>query len=157
MAISKPIRDYLDSQRVPFETIHHRRDYTAQETAADTHTKGQDFAKTVILWADNQYYMVVVPATRRIDFDKVKQALKAEKVALASEEEITSICPDCEVGAMPPLGPLFNLPVLISHHLTYDHMITFNGGTHEDVIRMTYRDFDELVKPKVLDLTMEPD
>ncbi|MFQ5754237.1 MAG: aminoacyl-tRNA deacylase [bacterium] len=153
MSISQPIKSYLDEHKVPYEVIHHRRDYTAQETAADTHTKGKDFVKTVILFVDNTFCMVVLPSIYQVDLDKIKKKLNAKEVNLATEDEIWSICSDCEVGAMPPFGPLYKLPVYVSHHLIKDQMITFNAGTHEDVIRMLYRDFEQLVKPKVFDCT----
>jgi Ala-tRNA(Pro) deacylase len=155
MSIPQKIKSHLDEHKVPYEAIHHRRDYTAQEAAADTHTPGKDFAKTVILFVDNNYCMAVLPAIYQVDMKKIRKALKAKRVALASEDEIAEICPDCETGAMPPFGPLYQLPVYVSHHLAQDHMITFNAGTHEDVIRMLYRDFVELVKPVVVDLTVE--
>lgn len=155
MPIPKPIKSYLDEHKIPYEVIHHRRDYTAQETAADTHTKGKDFAKTVILFADNKYCMAVLPAIYQVDMKKIRKELSVKKVSLATEDEIGDICSDCEVGAMPPLGPLYKLPVYVSHHLAEDHMIAFNAGTHEDVIRMLYSDFEKLVKPVVLDLTAD--
>ncbi len=155
MAIPQPFSSYLDEHHLPYERIHHHRDYTAQETAADTHTKGRDFAKTVVLWVDNKFCMAVIPATCAIDLSKVAQFLGVSEVKLASEDEIKSLCPNCEVGAMPPFGELYGLPVYISHLLTYDHLITFKAGTHEDVIRMPYRDFDEMVKPKVFDFTRQ--
>jgi Ala-tRNA(Pro) deacylase len=153
MPIPESIKSYLNKQKIPYEVIHHRRDYTAQQTAADTHTKGKEFAKTVILFVDNKYCMAVLPAIRQIDFEKIKKQLSAKKVTLATEDEIAEICSDCEVGAMPPLGPLYNLPVYVSHYLADDEMITFNAGTHEDAIRMLYRDFVKLAKPVALDLT----
>lgn len=153
MPIPQAIKSYLYDNKVGFEAIHHQRDYTAQQTAADTHTKGKDFAKTVILFVDNKYCMAVVPAIYQVDLEKFKKQVNAKEVSLASEEEIKSICSDCEVGAMPPFGPLYDLPVYVSHHLAEDHMITFNGGTHEDVIRMRYKDLEELVKPTVSDIT----
>ncbi len=153
MPIPQAIKSFLNEQKIPYEFIHHRRDYTAQETAADTHTKGKDFAKTIILFVDNKYVMAVLPAIHQVDLEKVKKALKANVVTLATEDEISEICGDCEVGAMPPLGPLYKLPVYVSPHLAKDHMITFNAGTHEDAVRMMYSDFEKLVKPQLLELT----
>lgn len=153
MAIPQKIESYLNENKIPFDLIHHRRDFTAQNAAADTHTPGKDFAKTVILFVDNIFSMFVLPAIHQIDLKKVQKELKAKSVSLASEDEIASICPDCEVGAMPPFGALYNLPVYISHHMVEDHMITFNAGTHEDAIRMPYRDFEKLTTPSVFDFT----
>jgi Ala-tRNA(Pro) deacylase len=131
MSIPNEIVAYLEEHDIKFEAIHHRRDFTAQETAADTHTKGVDFAKTVIMFVDN-----------------------AKMVNLASEEEIATICPGCEVGAMPPFGSLYQIPVYVSQYLKADHNITFNAGTHEDVIRMLYADFEKLENPQLMDLTV---
>jgi len=155
MSVPRGISSYLNDNKVPFEAIHHRRDYTAQQTAADTHTKGKDFAKTVILYCDNSYCMVVLPAIYQLDIEKFRQQLDAADVSLATEEELREVCPDCEVGAMPPFGSLYRLQVYVDKHLTADPLITFNAGTHEDVIRMSYEDFEKLVKPKVLDLAGE--
>ena len=153
MPVPKEITGYLDAHRIPYETIHHLRDFTAQETAADTHTKGKDFAKTVVLFIDDQYYMVVLPAHRQVSLNKIQTGLHARNVALASEDEISAIFNNCEVGAMPPLGELYNLPVYVDKAVQKDFQITFNAGTHEDVIRMRYKDYETLVHPKVMDLT----
>jgi Ala-tRNA(Pro) deacylase len=153
MPIPKEITSYLDEHRVPYETIHHRRDFTAQETAADTHTKGKEFAKTIVLFIDDRYYLAVLPAHRQVSLSKIKDGLHAKNVALASEDEISSIFNNCETGAMPPLGELYNLPVYVDDEIHRDYQITFNAGTHEDVIRMLYKDYQALVHPKVMDIT----
>lgn len=153
MPIPQSIRSYLDKHKVAFDLIHHRRDYCAQETAADTHTPGKDFAKTVIVFVDESYCMCVLPATARVDLEKLKAELGARKINLATEDEIDTICPECEVGAMPPFGALYNLPVYISHQLKDEDMITFNAGTHEDAIRMRYQNLETLVGPLVCDFT----
>ena len=155
MPIPKSFGHYLDEHRLPYEVVHHCRNFTAQETAAGTHTRAMDFAKTVVVWVDNRYCMAVVPATCRIDIEKFKEFLSAKTVKLANEEELSALCPNCEIGAMPPFGEMFDLPVYISSLLTFDHVITFNGGTHEDAIRMPYRDYDDVVKPRVFDFTRQ--
>jgi Ala-tRNA(Pro) deacylase len=147
------LKSFLDERRIPYEAMHHRRDYTSQHAAADTHTPGLAFAKTVILRVDEKFCMFVLPAARQIDMDKVKLALPASEVRLATEDEISGLCGDCEVGAMPPFGVLFDLPVYVSHRLTADRLITFNAGTHEDVVRMLYGDYAALVKPTVMNFT----
>ncbi len=155
MSIPQTIESFLLEHQIGFESIHHRRDFTAQETAADTHTKGRTFAKTVVLFADNQYHMVVVPAMCQVDTEKMRKHLNASQVTLATEDELKTLCPNCEIGAMPPFGPLYHLPVYVSHLFKNDDLITFNGGTHEDVIRMRFEDFVELVQPRMLDATHE--
>lgn len=155
MPMLHSLQTHLDAQRVPYEVIHHRQDFTAQETAAHTHTPGRMFAKTVILSVDHKYCMFVLPASDHIDFEKVRRTLNAREVRLADEYEIARVCPDCEPGAMPPFGNLYKLPLYVSHRLTEDHMITFNAGTHQEVMRMLYRDYDRLAHPIVTNFTME--
>jgi Ala-tRNA(Pro) deacylase len=152
-SISKRLQSFLDEHAVAYETIHHRRDYTAQEAAAHTHTPGKEFAKTVILWVDGGYAMAVLPAHHMVDLDKLREALGAKEVKLASEDEIRELCPDCEAGAVPPFGNLYNLPVYLSEAMTDDERITFNAGSHEDAIRMMYKDFEKLVQPKVMEFS----
>ena len=153
MPIPQPIEAFLNERTVPFEVIHHRRDYTAQEAAADTHTPGKAFAKTVILNMDNRFCMVVLPAHHSIDFEKAKRSLGAKDVRLATENEVAKLCPDCEVGAMPPFGMMYDMPVYVSPPVLDNPYITFNAGTHEDAIRIPMRDFEKLVQPKVADFT----
>ena len=155
MSPFEKVTAYLDERRISYETLQHRRDYTAQETAADTHTPGKAFVKTVILVVDHKYNMFALPAVEHVDLQKVKTALGAHEVRLAAESEIAHVCRDCEAGAMPPLGVLYKLPLYASAHLRDDQMITFNAGTHEDAVRMLYRDYETLAHPIVIDFTSE--
>lgn len=155
MSPLQKVTSYLDERRIPYETLHHRRDFTAQETAAHTHTPGRAFVKTVILAVDHKYNMFALPAVEHVDLEKVKTALGAREVRLAAESEIAHVCKDCEAGAMPPLGVFYQLPLYASTHLREDRMITFNAGTHEDVVRMSYSDYERLVHPILLDFTTE--
>ncbi len=155
MPMPQTLHSFLDERRIPYEAIHHRRDYTSQHTAADTHTPGKDFAKVIMLSVNNSYGLFVVPATGQVDLEKVKRLLDARTVRLATENEIARICPDCEIGAMPPFGVLSNLQVYVSPHLIDDHLITFNAGTHEDAVRMLYTDFEKVAQPVVMDFTVE--
>ena len=143
---------FLDANHVPYEVIHHRVDYTAQETAADTHTPGREFAKTVILDVGAGHAMAVLPALYRLDLDKLRHAVGTRQISLASELEMSQLCPDCDVGAEPPLGNLYDMPVYVDETLEKDETITFNGGTHDDAIRMRYEDFKRLVHPTPMDL-----
>lgn len=145
---------HLDEQCIPYQTIHHRLDYTAQRTAADTHTPGREFAKVVILRIGSRYAMVVLPAHHKVDFSRGRDLLRAP-VRLANEEEIAQLFPDCEIGAEPPFGNLYGLPVYVSPDLTRDEFITFNGGTHHDAVRMRYEDYQRSVNPVVMDLAWQ--
>jgi Ala-tRNA(Pro) deacylase len=155
MPTLQTLKSHLDTKRIPYEIIHHHRDYTAPETAAHTHTPGIAFAKTVIVEADRKFCMFVMPASDHIDLEKVRRELKAKDVRLASENEIARVCPDCETGAMPPLGQYYKMPVYVSHRLSEDHMITFNAGTHEEAIRMLYQDYARLAQPTVMNFTID--
>jgi Ala-tRNA(Pro) deacylase len=155
-AISEKLKNLLEENKILYETIHHPTEYTAQETAADTHTPGQEFAKTVVLAVDGQPVMAVLPAHHKVDLDRLRDSLGAKTVALASEVEIKRLCPDCEVGAEPPFGNLYGVPVLVSQQLAEDERITFKAGSHQDVIRVTFRDYNRLVQPRVLDFSTAP-
>ncbi len=149
---NQKVTTFLDEHDVPYEVIHHRTDYTAQETAADTHTPGRAFAKTVILDIGALHAMAVVPAPCRIDLEKIRESIGTRQISLASELEMSQLCPDCDVGAEPPLGNLYGMPVFVDPALEKDETITFNGGTHDDAIRMRYEDFQRLVHPTPMDM-----
>ncbi|UCE86958.1 MAG: YbaK/EbsC family protein [Deltaproteobacteria bacterium] len=148
------LTNFLDENSVKYEVIHHAADYTAQEAAHDTHTPGIEFAKTVFACIDGRYAMVVLPAHRRVNWDHLRTALNATDVGLAKEEEMVDLCPDCDVGAEPPFGNLYGLPVYVSSEMMGDEHITFNAGTHEDAIRLRMDDYQRLVQPQVMDLSM---
>lgn len=147
---------YLHSNHVYFETQHHRTAYTAQDVAASEHVPGQFVAKVVIAVADGEMIMLVLPADHRADLTKVSTALGVREVRLAHERDFAGIFPDCELGAMPPFGNLYDLPVYVDQTLTQDPMIVFQAGTHTETMRMTYADFARLVKPTVVDIARSP-
>jgi len=150
------LTSFLDENGVDYETLHYPLDYTAQEKAADTHTPGIEFAKTVLVQVDDDYAMAVLPAHHRVDLEKLRSMLGAGRVRLAPENETAGLFPDCDVGAEPPFGNLYDLPVYLSSAMVDDEAITFSAGTHEHVMRMRFADFEMLVQPEVLDYTMEP-
>lgn len=153
MSVLKRLKDYLDDNGIKYKTISHSPAYTAQEIAALVHVPGKDLAKTVIVRTADGNAMVVLPASRRINFQTLKSAMSATNVELASEEEFESMFPDCEPGAMPPFGNLYDMPVYVAKALTEDEEIVFNAGTHTDAIKMSYRDLERLVKPVVADFS----
>jgi Ala-tRNA(Pro) deacylase len=143
------LREFLENQKVSYRRDFHRTAYTAQEVAAEEHIPGKMMAKTVVLKADGRYLLAVLPASTFADLEKVKAATGAKEVRLASELEFTGLFPDCEVGAMPPFGHLYGVPVFADRSLAMDDEIVFNAGTHEDTIRMKYADFARLAQPEV--------
>src|SRR5262245_12468429 len=154
MSTASPrLTEFLEKNQVPFQQIHHPVDFTSQETAAHTNTSGRAFAKTVVLRIDDGFGLAVLPAHQRIEFDSLRRWLNAQEIRLATEDEMQRIFPDCEVGAEPPLGRLYELPVYVSPVLARDEEITFNGGSHEEAIRMKYDDFARLTNPSIIHFT----
>jgi Ala-tRNA(Pro) deacylase len=144
---------YLDSNRVKYITLTHSPAYTSQEIAASAHIPGRSLAKTVLVKADGKLVMVVLPANYKIKFDLLKKALGAKEVRLAYEQEFKDKFPDCEVGAMPPFGNLYNMDVYVAGSLADDFDIAFNACTHNNLIKMGFRDFQKLVQPKIIEFT----
>lgn len=149
MSISKKLKDFLDAHGIKYTIITHPTAYTAQEIAAAMHVHGKELAKSVILKADGKFIMAVLPATQQIAFNLLREALGAKEVELATETEFQDLFPDCEIGAMPPFGNLYNVPVYVASLLTQDEEIIFNAGSHTEAIKMSYKDFERLVKPTV--------
>ncbi|MDH3214796.1 MAG: YbaK/EbsC family protein [Candidatus Krumholzibacteria bacterium] len=146
----KKLRDFLDKNKVKYVTMSHSTAYTAQEIAASAHIPGKELAKTVVVKLDGKMAMAVLPASYRIDFDLLKEASGANKAELAGEKEFKDTFPGCEVGAMPPFGNLYNMDVYVAESLAEDDEISFNAGSHTELIRLPYGDFARLVKPRVV-------
>ena len=149
---AQKLKEFLDSHNVEYITISHSPAYTAQRIAEITHTPGKDLAKTVIVKLDGKFSMAVLPASHRVDLDYLKRGAKAGNVEVATEAEFKDRFPDCEVGAMPPFGNLYDMPVFAAKELTEDEEIAFNAGSHSELVQLAYRDFDKLVHPKVVAL-----
>lgn len=148
------IADYLKDKAVQFEAHEHVPAYTAQEVAAEEHVSGDFLAKAVVVATDKGYAMCVLPASFKLDMDKVAKTLRAKTVRLADETEMVRLFPDTEVGAEPPFGNLYSMETLVDSHLAEDDEIVFQAGTHRDAIRMKYGDYAKLVSPKVIDLAI---
>lgn len=146
----KKLREYLDDQKVKYVCISHSPAFTAQEIAASAHVPGKELAKTVMVKLDKKMAMVVLPASERVDLKALQASSGAKKVELAGEKDFRHLFPECEVGAMPPFGNLYDMEVFVSPTLTEDEEIAFNAGSHVELIRLAYRDFERLVKPKVV-------
>jgi Ala-tRNA(Pro) deacylase len=149
MACAK-LQEYLDSQHIKYVSVKHSPAFTAQEIAASAHIPGRDLAKVVVVKLDGTLALVALPATRMVRLNHLKAELGVKEAELASEQEFKGRFPDCEVGAMPPFGNLYEMETLVDEVLAKDHQIAFNAGTHTELIRMAYADFERLVRPKVL-------
>ena len=146
---AQKLKEFLDTQGVKYITISHSSAYTAQEIAATAHIRGKELAKTVMVKIDGEMAMAVLPASYRVDLDRLREASESQTVELAVEEEFRWMFPECEVGAMPPFGNLYEMAVFVEESLAEDEEIAFNAGTHTELIRVSYGDFERLVAPKV--------
>ncbi len=146
----KKLIDYLDDHGKKYVVVKHSPAFTAQEVAASAHIPGKEMVKTVIVKADGDMKMVVLPSTHNVDFEAIKDALNVDEVELATESEFENMFPDCELGAMPPFGNFYDMETLVAKVLTEDEEIAFNAGTHKELVKMNYNDFEELTKPKIL-------
>lgn len=155
MPIQK-LRQFLDDNLVQYISIVHSKAYTADRIAAITHISGNELAKTVMLKKDGQLCMAVLPASKYVDRALFARLTNSQEVALASEHEFKDQFPDCDLGAMPPFGNLYGLPVYVDASLTHDEEIAFNAGSHLELMRLAYCDFERLVRPTVLDFAAKP-
>jgi Ala-tRNA(Pro) deacylase len=149
MPITK-LKEFLDSHNIKYQTIYHSTAYTAQEIASRAHVPGKELAKTVVVKVDGQLALAVLPASEHVDTYALKSLLGAENVRLATELEFKDRFPDCEVGAMPPFGNLYGMPVYAEESLSRDAEIAFNAGSHRELMRLAYEDFERLANPRVL-------
>ncbi len=147
MAIPRHISEFLDSQQVWYQYCTHSPAYTAQGLAHAQHVSGKELAKVVMVVADHRMVMAVLPASHRIEIERLGELLKAQAIRVATEEEFQSLFPECELGAMPPFGNLYNLEVWIDTALRGHQNIVFNAGTHVETIQMGFADFERLVLP----------
>jgi Ala-tRNA(Pro) deacylase len=156
MGVGMPLnqlRAFLDQHHVQYLVISHSKAFTAQGIAALAHISGKELAKTVILKLDGSLAMAVLPASYQVDLAAIKKATGVRLAELASEDEFAQHFPDCETGAMPPFGNLYGIPVYVDETLAADDEIAFNAGSHYELIRLAFRDFEELVKPLVMDFS----
>lgn len=148
MTMSARLKELLDKNKIRYTAMTHSPAYTAQAAAATLHVPGKELAKTVVVKAGQDTVLAVLPASYHVNLKKLSELL-GKPARLASEQEFADLFPDCELGAMPPFGVLYGLPVVADKVLTEDEEIVFNAGTHRDAIRMRFEDFERLTKPKI--------
>ena len=151
MSLSKKLKHLLDDEGIKYEILPHSVTYTAQETAASIHTAGHEVAKPVILTDGQEYVMAVTDAPHQVDLHKFARVSGMERPKLASEEDIRRLFPDCELGAMPPFGNLYGLKTYVDKSLEKDDDISFDAGSHFEVMKMKYADYKRLSTPQVGD------
>ncbi len=146
---AKKLKEFLDTNNIKYVTISHSPSYTAQEIAASVHIPGKELAKTVMIKVGGKLTMAVLPASCKVDFRLLIELTGANEVQLADEREFKDKFPGCEIGAMPPFGNLYGMEVLVEESLSEDEEIAFNAGSHSELIRLAYNDFERTVKPRV--------
>jgi Ala-tRNA(Pro) deacylase len=150
---ARRLKEYLDEKQIKYVSLQHSPAYTSQEVAASAHISGRDLAKTVIIKLDGRMAMAVLPANRKILTAELKEALGAEEVKFATEAEFREMFPDCDIGAMPPFGNLYGMEVYVAPSLAEHADMAFNAGTHTEIIKLAYKDFERLVQPRVIGFT----
>ena len=143
------LQDYLDEMGVAYRLSTHGTAYTSQDLAAREHVPGQQVIKPVVVMIDGKPYLCALPASHRIDLQKLREQLNAKEVALADEDHLQSMFPDCEAGAEPPIGKLYGLPTLMDLSLIRDEQVTFQAGNHTTAITMSLRDFRRAAEPEI--------
>jgi len=150
------LRDFLDANGVRYEVIRHPLAYTAQRIAASARISGKNLAKTIMVKVDGRLAMAVLPASYRVSVDLLRDTVGAHDVEIATEREFKDVFPGCDIGAMPPFGNLWNLSVFVAEVLTDDDEIAFNAGSHTELVRMSYQDFERLVSPTIVRMALGP-
>lgn len=144
------LKEFLDSENVKYVVISHSPAYTSAEIAELSHIPGRELAKTVMVKVDGVLAMTVVSSSQHVDLSLVKDVTFAKAVDLATEDEFKRSFPDCEVGAMPPFGNLYGMPVFADERLAGNKEIAFNAGSHRELVRIAWKDYERLVQPRLL-------
>ncbi|HTX37746.1 MAG TPA: YbaK/EbsC family protein [Bryobacteraceae bacterium] len=156
MPLSERLRSFLESHQAEYTLTTHAKAFTARAVAAAEHLPPREIAKTVVIFGDEAYHMIVIPASKLVDLYEVRPVLGLSQARLATETELGTLFPDCELGAMPPLGPLYGLSVYLDNSLAGQDTIAFNAGTHSEVMHMRMAEFRRLALPATVSLVREP-
>ncbi|MBT8447683.1 MAG: YbaK/EbsC family protein [Gammaproteobacteria bacterium] len=151
MPVSR-LTELLDERGIDYRVIRHEPTYTASSTAQSAHIPGREVAKTVMVKLDGRLAMVVVPAPRKVNLGRLRRAVGASEAMLADEDEFGPVFPDCETGAMPPFGQLYNVELFADDALADDEEIAFNAGSHSELVQLTWNDYVWLAHPQMVAL-----
>lgn len=147
---SQRLKYYLDQHHADYQVIPHEMAFTAIDIARSAHIPSKQMAKTVIVRIKGAPAMVVVPAAYQVKLPLLQEVFDTRDVELVEETQLSHLFPDCEVGAMPPFGNLYLIPVYVAESLSNQEEIVFNAGSHGELIKMTYKGFEALVQPKLV-------
>ena len=143
------IHGFLRDARVAYSVVPHRPAYTAQDDAAAVHVPGRDWAKVVVCVVDGEPVEAVVPAPMTVNLDRLLELANGREIRMAREDELAQLFPDCELGAMPPLGPVYGQAVFVDVALAAEPEIVFDAGSHTQAIRMRWAEFARAIRPIV--------
>jgi Ala-tRNA(Pro) deacylase len=143
------MEQYLRENGVGFEVMAHSQAFTMQEVAAALHIPGRQVAKVVMVRASGQNAMLVLAAPDRLDFNEVGRMLGSSEARLAKEEEFAGLFPDCDTGAMPPFGNLYDVPLYVDRFLADEPVVVFRVGSHGETMKLAYDDYSRLAQPRV--------
>ena len=146
----KKLKEFLDSNKVKYVSISHSAAYTAQEIAASAHVPGKELAKTVIVKIDGKLAMAVLPASCKVDLTHLKETLGAEGRRVGQRTRVPRHVPRLRDRRHATIWQLFDMEVYVSAKLAEDQEIAFNAGSHTELLKLAYKDFERLVKPKVV-------
>jgi Ala-tRNA(Pro) deacylase len=152
MPLLEKLSAFLRAHQAAYTHSIHPAAFTAREVASAEHLPAREVAKTVVVDTGGSYAMLVIPANKLIDFQEVRQEPGFTHLRMVTEYELGKLFPDCELGAMPPIGALYGLPVYLDASLAEERLIAFNAGTHRDVIHMLTAEYRRLAEPKILAL-----
>ena len=156
MPLPERLRSFFNSALAEYSLTVHPKAFTAREVARAEHLPPREVAKTVVLFGDAEYHMVIIPASKLVDFQELRHALGFAQARLATEDELANLFPDCELGAMPPFGNLYGLAVYLDATLAVEPSLAFNAGNHHEVVHMSTAEFRRLVSPVIVSLVREP-
>jgi len=157
MTIIDRLEEMFTKSGTRYELFEHPLAISAQRVAQAEHVPGASEAKVVIVRVGGHDMMAVLPATHRVDLEKLKILLEAEQAQIVDERILRGLFPDCEVGAMPPFGHLYGLPVLLDRSFRNRAKIVFNAGSHTEAIRMQYEDYVKFANPLIGDFAVRID
>jgi Ala-tRNA(Pro) deacylase len=152
MPLLERLREFLQANQAAFTHSIHQTAFSARDAASAEHLPAREVAKTVVVHSDIGYAMLVVPANKLIDFQEVRLELGFKQLRMVTEFELGKLFPDCELGAMPPVGALYMLPVYLDASMADERLIAFNAGTHRDFIHMLTAEYRRLVRPVIVPL-----
>ena len=155
MAVAGRVKKYLDDQGLAYEVVSHQETFSTCEEAMAVGVIASHVAKTLVIKTRAGDVLAVLPASERVDIHKLRDIADDNHARLATEDEMKTEFTDFDLGAVPPLGELFEAPVLLDGQLENADEIIFAAGTHSDSVKLSGEDFLKLTHPQVVDIVLE--